>query len=179
MAQAPTLETPRLRIVPFGEDHLTERYVGWLNDPAVVRYSEQRFRKHTLESCRAYWRSFEETPNFFWAVVAHDAGLGHVGNLNAFIDPRHMVADVGILLGERTVWGQGYGTEAFKAVCDFLLGMGGFRKVTAGTLAVNMGMLAIMRHLGMTEDGHRVRQCLFEGQAVDVVHAALFRNENV
>lgn len=82
MPPSPVLRTSRLRLEPFAEPHLTERYVGWLNDPDVVRFSEQRHRRHTLASCEAYWRSFEGTPNHFWAIVADDASLGHIGNIN-------------------------------------------------------------------------------------------------
>jgi len=175
MAESPVLETPRLRVVSFREEFLTPRYVAWLNDRKVVRYSEQRFRTHTLESCRAYWQSFNNTPNYFWAIVARDPMLRHIGNINAFVTEFHRVADIGIVIGEEKVWGKGYGTEAWRAVCEFLLNEDGIRKVTAGTLAVNEGMLRIMRKIGMAEEGRRVRQCLFEGQEVDVVYAALFK----
>jgi ribosomal-protein-alanine N-acetyltransferase len=171
------LETPRLRVLPFGEEHLTERYVGWLNDPEVVRFSEQRHHVHTLESCRAYWRSFAGTPHHFWAVVARDPPLGHLGNLNAYVDDRNGVADVGILIGERAAWGRGFGLEAWTAVVDWLFAVRGVRKVTAGTVAPNRGMLRIMERAGMVEDGRRVRHLLVEGREVDVVHAALFREQ--
>jgi len=62
MAERPVLQTARLRMVPFSEAHLTTRYVGWLNDPEVVRYSEQRHQTHTIESCRSYLLSFSGTP---------------------------------------------------------------------------------------------------------------------
>jgi RimJ/RimL family protein N-acetyltransferase len=173
MAVSSIIETPRLRLEPFSAGHLSARYVGWLNDPEVVRFSEQRHRTQTLESCRDYWRSFDGSPHFFWAMVAKDNSLGHIGNMNAYLDEPNGVADVGILIGERTSWGQGYGLEAWNAVCGFLF-RSGVRKITAGTLAGNAGMLAIMDRAGMVEDGRRIRQCLWEGQAVDICHRALF-----
>lgn len=176
MTETPTIETDRLRIVPFQKRHLTERYVGWLNDPEVVRYSDQRFEEHTLEGCRTYWRSFEDTPNHFWALVVQDDDA-YVGTMTAYVDERHEVADVGILIGETDAWGRGFGTEAFGAVARHLLLEGGMRKVTAGTVEVNDGMLGIMENLGMRDDGRRVRQALHEGEEVDMVHKALFRED--
>ncbi|HXC40619.1 MAG TPA: GNAT family N-acetyltransferase [Burkholderiales bacterium] len=174
---SPIIETPRLRIEPFRQEHLTARYVAWLNDPEVVRFSEQRHRAHTLESCREYWQSFAGTPHFFWAMVAKEASLGHIGNMNAYVDAPNGVADVGILIGERTSWGRGYGLEAWTAVCRFLLGSG-LRKITAGTLATNTGMLTIMDRAGMVEDGRRALQCLWEGSPVDICHRALFADRS-
>ena len=177
MVESPVIETPRLRIVPFSEKYLTPRYVGWLNDPVVVRYSEQRHRKHTLESCRQYWQSFIDSPHIFWAVTAVDPSLGHIGNMNAHIDAVNSTADVGILIGERTIWGNGYGLEAWVAVCHYLLRDVGIRKVTAGTIAANKGMIRIMEKAGMVADGRRIRQCVIGESEEDIIHAALFKTE--
>ncbi|TAL00179.1 MAG: N-acetyltransferase [Rhodospirillaceae bacterium] len=177
MAQFPRLETPRCILESFGEIHLSDRYVGWLNDPETTRFSQQRYRRHDLESCRAYMTSFVGMPHYFAAIVAKDRSLGHIGNINAYVDERNGVADVGILVGERGAWGTGYGTEAWVAFCRHLLLSCGIRKVTAGTLANNIAMLGIMRKAGMKDDGRRLRQSIHEGQEVDIVYAALFRDD--
>ncbi|NPU86156.1 MAG: GNAT family N-acetyltransferase [Syntrophaceae bacterium] len=177
MAEGPILETGRLRIVPFGEAYLTSRYVGWLNDPEVVRFSEQRHHKHSLASCREYWQSFSGTPHYFWAIVVSAGVRGHIGNMNAYVDEKNLVADVGILIGEKKAWSKGYGLEAWSAVCCYLLGPAGMRKVTAGTLALNAAMLRLMKKSGMVEDGRRIRHYLFDSCEVDVIHSALFRQD--
>jgi ribosomal-protein-alanine N-acetyltransferase len=175
MAESPIITTPRLRIVPFSEEHLTTRYVNWLNDPEVVRYSEQRHHQHTPESCRQYWKSFIASPHYFWAIIVTNGDLGHIGNMNAYVDLRNSVCDLGILIGQKAAWNRGYGFEAWVAVCGYLLRNVGMRKVAAGCLSVNEGMLSIMKRAGMVEDGRRLRHYLCEGREVDVVHAALFK----
>lgn len=177
MAQSPILAGVKCDLEPFADRHLTARYVGWLSDPGVVRYSEQRHRKHDLASCRAYAASFEDSPHYFWAIVARDPALGHIGNVNAYLDAHNGVADMGILVGERASWGQGFGTDAWRAACRFLLLDRGLRKVTAGTLANNHGMLAVMRNAGMREEGRRRRQALWEGSEIDMVEAGVLREE--
>lgn len=176
IAQSSIIETSRLNIVPFSEEFLTPRYVSWLNDPEVVRYSEQRHRVHTLESCREYMKSFIDTPNYFWAIFVKDSELGHMGNMNAYVDVNNSVADLGILIGERKAWRMGYGSEAWIAICNYMLKEKNIRKITAGTLSVNTAMLGVMHRAGMVADGHRTRQCIFEGIEVDVIYAALFRS---
>jgi len=178
MAVSDTIESERLYVEPFSEKFLTGDYVGWLSDPEVVRYSEQRFRRHTLDSCREYWRSFDDTPNYFWAIVRKNDRL-HLGNINAYVDVINNTADVGILIGCREAWRKGYGAEAWNAVCGYLFHSVGVRKVTAGTISNNEAMLGIMRSTGMVEDGRRIRHVLFEGLEVDMVHAALFREDIV
>lgn len=160
-------------MVPFSEEFLTERYVGWLNDPETVAFSEQRHRKHTLASCRAYMQSFDGTPHYFRAVVRKEAGL-HIGNINAYVDVFNRTADVGILIGERTVWGQGFGLESWEAFCDQLLASG-LRKITAGTMACNTGMIRVFKKYGMQPEGIRIKQFLCGGKEVDLVQYAKFR----
>ena len=174
MKTTPILRTERLVLTPFSEKHLTERYVGWLNDPVVVRYSEQRHRVHTLKSCRDYLDSLSGTPHHFWAIEALDIELGHIGNIGATIDEPNSVGDIAIVLGERTAWGNGYGTEAWLEVCRFLLEDSGLRKVSAGTMACNAEMLGIMRKSGMSEECRRPRHLLLNGEEIDVVYAGAY-----
>ncbi len=155
--------------MPFSEQHLTETYVGWLNDPEVVRYSEQRHRTHTLESCRAYARGFAGSGDSFLAVEAD--GLGHIGNLVVTRDAPNACADMSIMIGAPAARGQGYGTEAWGAVLKHLLKIEGLRKVTAGTMAANKGMVAVMRRTGMTIEATRPCQFLLDGEEIDLVMA--------
>jgi RimJ/RimL family protein N-acetyltransferase len=175
MATAPRLETRQLHLVPFSEKHLVERYVSWLNDPDVVRYSEQRHEQHTLDSCREFWVSFNGTPNLYWAIEEKASGR-HIGNIDAHIDQPNRVANVGIVLGEKEIWGKGYGFEAWNGVLDYLLGIGNMRKVTAGTMATNSGMLGIMRKAGMVEEGRLCKNHLQDGNEVDLILVARFAN---
>ena len=176
MAQPPVIETERLRLVPFVARHLAERYVSWLNDPEVVRYSDQRHHQHTLASCRRYWRSFDGAPSYFWAIEARTATLDHIGNLTAMIDPPNGVAWVHMLIGSTEVWNQGLGTEAWRAACDHLLVKEGLRKIKAGTYENNDAMLTIMRKTGMSIDGRLAREIVFDGEEIDLVFASRYRN---
>lgn len=168
------LETERLCIEPFTEKYLTPKYISWLNDPEVVRYSRQRQEFHTSESCTSYMQTFNNTPNCFWAIVVKDKNIGHIGNMTAYVDQRNKVTDLGILIGEKKAQGQGYATDAWLSVCRYLFEQAGIRKITAGCLATNTPMLALMKRSGMVEDGRRLRHFLWEGNEVDIVHAALF-----
>ena len=175
MSSLTCLATARVKIVPFSDEHLTPRYIGWLNDPATTRYSDQRFFQHTLESCRNYLNSFQGTGNGFWAILEQEENLGHVGTVTTYVNQRHGAAEIGILIGERNLWGKGYGTEVWRLMCQYLFDVVKVRKVSAGTLSVNDAMLKIMEKTGMVDDGVRVRECLYNGEEVDMVYKTLFR----
>jgi len=169
------IETPRLCLHPFDERFLTDRYVAWLNDPEVVRYSEQRHYSHTIESCRNFVASCDGKIRMLWAIEKTENGQGHVGNIDASIDYMNGVADISILIGARSVWGTGIGCEAFQAVMSFMFEQIGIRKVTAGTMVCNHGMRAIMRRVGMKEEAIRKGHYMIDKEPVDLVYGAIFK----
>lgn len=169
--------TSRLRITLFKEKHLTQTYVNWLNDPQVVKYSSQRHVFHTLGSCKKYWQSFQGRPNYFWAIETL-VGNNHIGNINAYVDINNNTADVGIIIGDRKKWGQGYGLEAWSGVLKFLFMERGIRKITAGTLEINKAMRNIALKSGMKEEGRSLRQEIFNNEEVDIVYYGIFNNES-
>ena len=175
----------RVRLRPFTAADITDAYIGWLNDPEVVRYSNQRFVRHTRESCERYFGSFAGSANLFVSLrvmragAAADADQGEgdelaVGTLTAYRSQPHGTADVGILLGERAVWGQGIGLEAWQLLTDWLVTTAGVRKVTAGTLACNRAMLAVAERSGMVREAVRRAQELVDGVPTDIVYFARF-----
>lgn len=176
----PLLQGARVRLRPFTAADITDTHVAWLNDPEVVRYSNQRFRQHTHASCRRYFEGFDEdSPHLFASLRVAKPGASErgeipVGTLTAYRSLHHGTADVGILLGERAVWGQGIGLEAWQLLTDWLLTTPGLRKVTAGTLACNAAMLAVAERSGMQREGARQAQEIVGGVATDIVYFARF-----
>ncbi len=163
-----TLTDLRVALRPFGRADVTADYIGWLNDPAVVRYSNQRFRRHDRESCLMYFASFAGTANRFLSIVDRDTGRA-VGTMTAYLSPHHGTADVGIMLGASEARGRGLGLAAWTLLVDGLLAEPDIRKVTAGTLACNHAMIALAERSGMTLEGRRIGQEIVEGAPTDIL----------
>ena len=161
-----------INLQPFRPSDITPEYVGWLNDPNVVRYSNQRFQRHDAATCQAYLRSFTGTPNLFLAI-RRDGTL--VGTMTAYLSMQHGTADMGILVGNPGTWGNGVGSDAWKTLLEHLLARGDIRKVSGGALRCNKAMVRIMQNSGMVPDGVRVAQELVDGQPQDMLHFARFR----
>jgi len=158
---------------PFRQEDISSEYLDWLNNPEVVRYSNQRFYRHTLESCQQYLASFHGSHNHFLAIC--DAQTQSVvGTLTVYHKVQHGTADIGIMIGDSAIWGQGIGLDAFQTVIDALVRSGEIRKITAGTLSVNRGMVRIMHKVGMTWEATRKNQELVDGLPVDIVYYAKF-----
>lgn len=170
------LEGPRLLLRPFAATDIQPRYIDWLNDPRVVRFSNQRFRRHTVESSRSYLATFSGTSNLFLAIESRGTGQ-MFGTLTVYRSVPHQTADVGIMIGDVNFWRQGFGSEAFSVVVECLLSSGVVRKVTAGAMACNLPMISILERCDFKWEATRHRQELLDGEPVDILHFARFRED--
>lgn len=168
------IKTSRLIIENFSEKHISPRYISWLNDPEVVKYSEQRHVKHDKESCINFFNSFKGGVNSFLALIADDQSLGHIGNITTTMNIPNGSVDIAILIGEKKVWGQGYGLEAWRAVMDAIIQMRKIRKITAGCMSENKAMLSIMEKSEMVYEYTKPKMFLLEGREVDSIHYATY-----
>jgi [ribosomal protein S5]-alanine N-acetyltransferase len=167
------IEGCRVRIDLFSKENITDSYLGWLNDPVIVRYSNQRFQLHTRNTSLAYLQSFEGTANLFLTINLKNDER-YVGTMSAHISEAHKTADLGIMVGDKTCWGSGIGGDAWATLSSFLLDTVRVRKVTGGALSSNKGMVKIMLKSGMKPDGVRVAQELIDCQEQDILHFAKF-----
>lgn len=158
----------------FEQSDITTDYVSWLNDPDVVKYSNQRFINHTYASCKSYFDSFAGTPNFFLKVLNIE-DLSIVGTMTVYIAPAHATADVGIMLGRKGIWGKGFGQDAWDTVLVWLLANPSIRKVTAGTMRQNLAMIRTMERSGMVLEAIRPKQEVFNGIPEDLCYYGKYR----
>lgn len=160
-------------IRPFLRQDISALYLSWLNDAETMRYSSQRFLVHDVNSSRSYVESFRNTPNGFFAIDDRETG-SLIGTLTVYCAPRDGVVDVGILIGERSVAGKGYGKDCWVTRINWLSQQSTIRKITAGTTSLNTPMLSLIRAAGMEDDGCRRGHQLIAGEAVDIHYFAIF-----
>ncbi len=172
MSEFSGLAEGKVALRPFTRADITPAYLGWLNDPEVTRFSSQRFRQHTAESCEQYLASFAGTPNLFLSIRDATDDIP-IGTMTAYRNPHHALADIGIMVGERSRWGGGYGQAAWDLLSDWLLA-NGTRKLTGGTVAGNRGMVRIFERSGMHLEATRKDHEIVDGAPMDIVLYARF-----
>lgn len=166
----PHISDQEVSLIPFNNTFLTPTYISWLNDKDTVRYSELRHRQHDVKNCLSYFESMMSQEHFFWAIIDVESQT-HIGNLSAYHDKRNQIAELAILIGDKTFKGKGYGYLAWALAQNYLLEKQIVRKTAAGTMSINKPMLAIFDKSGMTIEGTRRDHYLWEGQPVDIILA--------
>jgi [ribosomal protein S5]-alanine N-acetyltransferase len=170
--------------VPFGEEHLGHPdYLSWLRDYEVIR---------TL-NLPSYWQpvEFEEAARYCRGLVGSDqdhyfalyfsseerfVGTVRIGH----IDWDCGTGDIGIMIGDRSYWGRGIAQDAVAAASRLAFGDLGLRRLTAGAMAVNQGMIHVFEKLGFKREAClRKHDRLREGDYCDHIYLGCFEDEFV
>ena len=138
-----------------------------------MRYRWQSEQLHSRLSALSYLASFHQTDNLFLAIDDIETDKS-IGTMTVYIEKHHGTADIGILIGERNVWGKGFGFDAWSTIMDHLSKSREIRKITGGAVSLNAGMIKVMERAGMTLEATRKAQRVIDGQLVDEVLYARF-----
>jgi ribosomal-protein-alanine N-acetyltransferase len=161
----------RVELRALRASDVTQRYVNWLNDPEVSRYLESRLVNHDLISTEAFVASIAESDSSALFGIFDIAGGVHVGNIKLGpIDALHGSAEIGLMIGDRSAWGKGIGSEAIALICQWAFKVLGLKKLTAGSYAINIGSIKAFEHAGFEIEGRQISQVeITPGVRMDVV----------
>ena len=141
----PTLVGERLTLRPYGagfsESELALLY-AWARDDdllalcggARIDLDYPRFREVFLEQCL---RQDPEREQIFGIVNPAGRLVGRIGLFGLSRASGSHGAELGIVIGDRDSWGQGYGREAAGILADYAFGRLGLRQVTLYTFPAN------------------------------------------
>ncbi len=169
------LHGPRIRLKRLMPKDVTERYAEWMNDPEVNRYLESRVERHSVESLRTFVASIAtSTRSFLFGI--YDGTSRHIGNIKLGpIDVLHQRGSIGLLIGEKDVWGSGYASESISIVADFAFEIVHLRKLTAGCYASNISAIKAFQRAGFEIEAVLKKHVVDGESPVDVVLLARFR----
>ncbi len=99
-------------------------FVGWLNDSETSSYLSMRApMSEPMEEAwfkRMVEQQGKDAYHFTMCRIEDDLPIGTIGLFH--IDTVNGNAGIGISIGEKTLWGQGLGTDAMNALLDFGFG---------------------------------------------------------
>ena len=174
------IESKRLLLRPVELSDVKEQYQAWMNDPAVMQYTESRFQTHSLEQIRDYVRSVQkDSSSRFFAIVEQESGK-HIGNIKiGHIHPVHRHADVGIIIGDKASWGKGYATESLQMVAGYARQSLHLHKLMAGIYANNIGSIQAFLKAGFAQEGRFACHWFCDGEYVDGLQMGLLLEETL
>ena len=162
------LETPRLLLRRFQPGDAAA-FAAYRSDPEVARYQSWTAPVPAAEAA-ALVRDLADgdpaQPGWFQYAVEVRAGGGLAGDVGVNLHENLMQAELGFTLAPQ--WqGQGYASEAVRAVLRDLFSRRGLHRVSAECDARNFRSARLLERAGFLQEGCRPEFSWFKGEWTD------------
>ena len=157
-----------------------EKFVTWINDPEVTAgltlflpmssVDEEKWFEHAMQ------RPQDEKPLVIDMKDGTDWRL--IGNSSFFeFDWVARSAEVGIMIGDKTTWNQGYGSEVMRLLLRHGFGSLNLNRIYLRVYAENKRAIRTYEKVGFVHEG-RMRQAVYKnGCYSDVLYMSVLREE--
>ncbi|MDO8499646.1 MAG: GNAT family protein [bacterium] len=170
-----TLEGDRLRLRTLQPSDRSERYLAWLNDAEVQKYTRRSGVISTMSDIDSFIAYSLACSDFHFAIFLKDSD-SYIGNVSLnSVNERHKNAEVSIMLGDRSCWGRGYAAEAINLVVDFA-----FKDLTLHRVwaeSCNPAFIALMKKLNWREEGIRRDAVFLNNKYLDYIDWSVLESE--
>ncbi|HEX6293436.1 MAG TPA: GNAT family protein [Herpetosiphonaceae bacterium] len=159
------------------EDDDAAAFHRWFNDPEVTRFLGQPFPAISMSQQRAFIQSLnDDRSRRAYSIVLKDGTL--IGNceLRSF-DWTARSCELGIAIGEKDYWGQGYGGEAVALLLRIGFEGLNMHKVWLTCAAYNERGLRTYRRIGFREDGRLRDDRFIDGCYHDTIVMSILVDE--
>tara|TARA_B100001093_G_C26807329_1_gene1006048 strand:+ start:819 stop:1343 length:525 start_codon:yes stop_codon:yes gene_type:complete len=119
------------------------KWVKWLNDKEVTKYSEQRFKKHTkLSQINFINFKLKDKKSFLFKIIFENNFIGviELGNM----DHQHSNCEIMYIIGEQKYWSKGIGTRSINLALKFAE-KNKIKKVYAGVYSNNFPSINVLK----------------------------------
>ena len=151
-----------------------DRLTAWINDPEVTEYLS--FWLPLSRTAEEEWVRTEQPGVTRFAIDTLEGT--HIGVCGLHAGPANdRCAGLGIFIGDKEHWGEGYGTDAVITACAFAFAWQNLRRVHLTADAENARAIRVYEKAGFTLEGTLREHRYKRGRYCDVVCMGLLRRE--
>jgi RimJ/RimL family protein N-acetyltransferase len=173
------LAGPRIRFDQLRVENIYTHF-KWNNDPELNRldsevpYSKESFGVFKKRFDRMIAHPQPDCEDF--EIHAEDGTLIGVAFL-AGISGHHLHCSIGLTIGEKQYWGQGYGREAMDVLLRYSFDSLGMHRVTADGFEYNKAWCHLVEGMGFRAEGVDREYLFRDGRFYDRVRYAMLAHE--
>ncbi len=165
-----TIVGEKIALGPLRRD-LIPALARWRGDFTVQRTFGDPPHAVTIEEMTARYEQWAVDPTSYWFIIYDRATWQPVGHTDLFeIDWRNRTATFGILIGEDTARGKGFGTETATLMLDYAFTALGLHSVMLTVDSFNLAGQAAYRKAGFREFGRRRQSAILNGVLHDLIY---------
>ena len=161
---------------PFRRDDV--KYLQkWSNDAELRKLIGEVEPMNQAETEKFYKELRADKDRIWFMIILkiNDRVLGEAGLLRMFRPWR--TTDMTIIIGEKDVWGKGYGTEAGRLLLDYAINKLGFHRVSIGVVGLNERALRFWKKLGFKKEGVERDGYYFDNKFSDFIMMSILEDE--
>lgn len=155
--------------------------VHWMRDSEFHRLADSDpARLHSEKALKAWFEKQVEngfSPERYSFTVRTLSEDKFIGFLGLWVDLIHSEAWVGIGIGEREFWSQGYGTDMMKLCISYVFNELGMERLSLGLHEYNPRALRSYEKCGFRLEGRTRKDLMREGRRYDSLWMGILREE--
>lgn len=155
-----------------------EQYMRWLNDPVVVDMLGDSKFPYSLQQEREWVEAqiaAKEDHRTFTVLTKKGEPIGNIGFNSINYQSRRAV--VGIVMGEKSFWDKGYGTDAMRTLLRFGFMELGLDKIELGVHSKNKRAIACYEKCGFRLEGVERNNDFYNGRYIDGHRMGILKEE--
>ena len=131
----------------------------WQSDPELAELDASRPLKMTFPRYLSDYASIlRYSPSLRHSFAIETSDGKHIGNCAYFnIDEKQGSAEVGLMIGNRSYWDQGYGSDTVTTLVDYIFRETDLKRMYLKTLVSNTRAQRCFQKCGFTPYEHQVR----------------------
>ena len=153
-----------------------ETFQRWFNDVEITIYAGDAYPALSSGQEERYYQNHADDKHTY-CIVTRDQGV-LIGNCALFnIVSRNRSAEVGITIGEKAYWNQGYGRETLGMLLEIAFEGLGLNRVSLRVVDFNERARRCYLTAGFVEEGHLRQDTFIKGKFHDVIIMAILADE--
>ncbi len=160
---------------PLSETDLP-RVQRWSQDPELRKMTGQ-VSAYNPTTVKQWYRELSADPDRLWftIVTKDNRVIGEAGLLR--MNSAWKCTDMGIIIGEKDAWRQGYGTDTGRTLLHYAFNVLQFHRVAVGVVGFNSVALRFWEKLGFKQEGVWRDGYYYNNQYSDFIMMSILEDE--
>ena len=156
-----------------------ENAYTWVNDREVTHYLMVRYPWSRAQEEKYLTENAAQGSSFQDVRLAIETLDGvHIGMTGLHrARPEDRAAELGIMIGDKSFWSSGYGTDTLQTLLRFAFDQMNLHKVMLGVFEFNERAQACYRKCGFVDEGRFREEYFQDGRYWDVLRMSILKRE--
>jgi [ribosomal protein S5]-alanine N-acetyltransferase len=155
-----------------------EHCLRWFNDPLITRHIDAGALPIDRQSQAELMENVRKDDKRIVMAICREENDLHIGNIGFHdISPVHRRAELGLVIGERTLHRKGYGTDALKLMITYGFDSLNLERIFLRVMSSNEAAVGCYEKLGFQREAVLRQQTYREGSYFDEIVMGLLKEE--